>query len=67
MIIEKIQYIKSYLQTISEAKFQLIISILSTLFGITIVLISVKLYILLVIISLIIQSILYYKRNKQNA
>lgn len=67
MIIEKIQYIKSYLQTISEAKFQLIISILSTLFGITIVLISVKLYILLVIISLIIQSILYYKRSKQNA
>lgn len=66
MLIAYLQCIKSYLQTISEPKFQLIISILSTILGITIVLISVKFYITLVLISLIAQTIIYYKRKKQN-
>ncbi len=60
---QQVEYWKSYFRVMQPEKFKYILTTISTISGITLVLIEPNVYISLALLSLLISTVMYFKRK----
>lgn len=61
---QQIEYAKAYLRTMPKGKFEYLVNVTATITGITAVLINPNIYIGLALLSLIISTVVYFRKER---